>query len=74
MAAFGIDPARLAAARKQALARGRSGESRELEARLRAGEALDDEGLAALFLSPEVSTESLLDVAREHRAPGGARI
>lgn len=69
MAAFGIDPAGLAAARERAQARGTSGEGPELLARLAGGEALDDESLAALFLAAEVPGQELLDAARALRQP-----
>lgn len=40
--------------------------------RARAGAALGDEDLAALFLAPEVPTATLFDVARDRRAAAGS--
>jgi 2-iminoacetate synthase len=74
MAAFGIDPAAIGARRERAARRGASGEGPGLARSLRAGDPLDDEALAALFLAADVCTEDLLAIARELRPPGVPRI
>jgi 2-iminoacetate synthase len=74
MAAFGIDPAGLASARERARARGASAEAARLLARLGDGERLDDESLAAVFLSPHVASRDLLELARAARGPRAASI
>ncbi len=74
MTVFGIEPASLAERRARAAARGEAGEGRALAAALRAGERLDDESLAALFLSPVLATEDLLELAAHRRYPGAPAI
>jgi len=74
MEGFRIDAEALVAARERAAERGAAGEGVSLLARLRAGETLDDESLASLFLSPAVATQQLLELARELRERGGAGI
>jgi 3-methyl-2-indolic acid synthase len=74
MTVFGIEPASLAERRARAAARAEAGEGRALAAALRAGERLDDESLAALFLSPVLATEDLLELAAHRRSPGAPAI
>jgi 2-iminoacetate synthase len=74
MTDFGIDPVRLAERQARAAARAEAGEGRALAAALRAGEHLDDESLAALFLSPVLATEDLLELAAHRRPPGAPAI
>ena len=71
---FSLDASVLAASRERAAARAATAESRELVAGLRAGRKLDGESLAALFLSPDVSTDELLALATERRGPGAPQI
>jgi 2-iminoacetate synthase len=57
----------VAAVRARAATLGASAHAAELAVRARAGEPLADEELAALFLSPRVSTEALLGLAAARR-------
>ncbi len=74
MSEFRLDVGAVTAARARAARRAASAESATLLDRARAGDPLDDESLAALFLSPHVDTEALLDVARACRPADGPRI
>jgi 2-iminoacetate synthase len=67
MANFEIDPAEIAEIRERAAQRGAAGEGPELVSLLRAGERLDAESLAALFLAEDVSSDDLLALACELR-------
>ena len=60
----------VAAARARAAALGASASAPELAARASAGEALADEELGGLLLSPHVSTEALLAIAAARRPAG----
>src|SRR5205809_274162 len=77
MEAFRLDDApMLEARRSRAAALAGSEDAEGLAERAAAGERLTDEELAALLLSPRISTEALLAIARgRHRAgaPGRAR-
>jgi 2-iminoacetate synthase ThiH len=67
MEPFRQDVAELEAVRQRAAALARSPAALEIAARVRAGEGASDEELVALVLSPLVSTEELLAVARARR-------
>ena len=69
---FTLDVPALRAARQRASMLGDSSAATALAERARAGAALADEELAALFLSPHVPTESLLAFARARRATANA--
>ncbi len=71
MAEFSVATADMAAARARAAVLAASDEARDLAPRAAAGEALSDEALAALFLTPAVDTEALMALARSRRPPGG---
>jgi len=60
----------VAAARGRAAALGASASAAELATRAGAGATLIDEELAALLLSPHVSTEALLAIAAARRPAG----
>lgn len=60
--------------RARATALATSADPEPLLARARHGDVLDDAELAALFLSPRVSTDVLLDVARRRRPVGPPQI
>src|SRR5947208_14812586 len=64
----------VAAARARAAALGASARAPGLAARASAGEALADEELGALLLSPHVSTEALLAIAAARRPAGSLRL
>ena len=64
----------VAAARARAATLAASARASALVARVGAGERLADEELAAILLSPHVSTEDLLAIARCRRPGGGPRI
>ena len=68
MATFAIDPGAITAHSVRAAERSAAGEGPELASRLRAGKSLGAEALAALFLSEDVSSDELLELARERRA------
>lgn len=72
--AFEFDPEILAARRQRAAKRGASREGAKIAARLVAGESLDDEALAALFLDDEVTTSDLLELAGKLRTQGAPSI
>ena len=74
MGVFELNPAAVAAARARAAERGASLGALELTTPLSAGELLGDEALAALFLSPRIATEELLELARDRRGPGAPHI
>jgi 2-iminoacetate synthase len=67
MEPFALDVAGLRAARVRAGRRAESPQASILLERVRRGAALADEELTTLFLSPHVSTESLLALARARR-------
>ena len=64
---FAIDPIAIAAQSARATERSAAGEGPEFASRLRVGKKLELDALAALFLSKEVSTDELLEIARERR-------
>ena len=70
MGTYAIDSRAIAAHTERAAERSAAREGPELAAQLRAGKALEDEALAALFLSEDVSTDELLELARECREVG----
>ncbi len=70
MGTYAIDSRAIAAHRERAAERSAAREGPELAAQLRAGKALEDEALAALFLSEDVSTDELLELTRECREAG----
>jgi 2-iminoacetate synthase len=70
MQAFGIDPRAIAGQRARAAERSSAGEGTELASQLREGKLLDAESLAVLFLSRDVSTEELMEIARDGRDAG----
>jgi 2-iminoacetate synthase len=74
MSAFALDSAICAAQCERAALRGASGEGPDLAAKLRAGEALGDQDLVALFLASDVDTKELLDIAQELHSTGASRI
>jgi len=75
MEAFRLDDASMLEARRsRAAALAGSENVGGLAERAAAGERLTDEELAALLLSPRVSTETLLAIARDRRPTGGPRI
>jgi 2-iminoacetate synthase len=64
---FAIDPIAVAAQSARAAERSTAGEGPEFASRLRVGKTLELDALAALFLSEEVSTDELLEIARQRR-------
>jgi 2-iminoacetate synthase len=64
---FSIEPGTMARRRERAAKRARNCEGSRIVARIRDGERLDDDALAALLLDGEVDTEELLGLAREFR-------
>ncbi len=64
---YAIDPIAIAAQSARAAERSAAGEGPELASRLRGGKTLEFDALAALFLSEEVSTDELLEIARQRR-------
>src|SRR5216110_2203949 len=70
MQRFRVEAGAVAAARARAAALGASASATELATRAGAGAALIDEELAALLLSPHVSTEALLAIAAARRPAG----
>ena len=74
MSAFGIDPEILAARRERARERALSGEGPRLAADLGAGMLLDDDDLATLFLSDDVTSEDLLAIACEMKKSGAPKL
>src|SRR5436309_3550498 len=71
MERFRVEAGAVAAARARAAALGASASAPGLAARASAGEALADEELGALLLSPHVSTEALLAIAAARRPADG---
>src|SRR5437773_4390220 len=67
MQRFRVEAGAVAAARARAAALGASASATELATRAGAGATLIDEELAALLLSPHVSTEALLAIAAARR-------
>ena len=74
MEAFRLDAPALEAARSRAVGFASSREAVRVARHAAAGGMLADEELAALLLSPRVSTEELLAIARTWRPAGGPRI
>src|SRR5439155_21000776 len=74
MAWFGLEVGEVGAARSRATALAESTVAGDLVGRVKAGDRLGDEELAALFLSPHVTTADLLALARGRRPAGGPRI
>jgi len=74
MQRFRVEAGAVAAARARAAALGASASAPGLAARASAGEALADEELGALLLSPHVSTEALLAIAAARRPAGSLRL
>src|SRR5437867_13149427 len=70
MQRFRVEAGAVVAARTRAAALGTSPSAAELATRASAGAALADEELAALLLSPHVSTEALLAIAAARRPAG----
>src|SRR5437773_4969165 len=70
MQRFRVEAGAVAAARARAAALGASASATELATRAGAGATLIDEELAALLLSPHVSTEALLAIAAARRPAG----
>jgi 2-iminoacetate synthase len=67
MSSFSLDPAAVSAQSARAAKRSQAGEGPTLASRLRAGLVLEPEAVATLFLSEDVSTSELLELARERR-------
>jgi 2-iminoacetate synthase len=67
---YAIDPIAIAAKCAGATDRSAAGEGPELATRLRVGKTLEVDALAALFLSEQVSTDELLEIARQRREAG----
>ena len=67
MGNFAIDPGEISAQSTRAAARSAEGEGPELASRLRSGERLGSEALAILFLSKDVPTDELLELAGKLR-------
>src|SRR5438445_2676733 len=74
MQRFRVEAGAVAAARARAAALSASASAAEVATRAGAGATLVDEELAALLLSPHVSTEALLAIAAARRPPGGPHI
>src|SRR5881409_2998351 len=74
MQRFPVEAGAVAAARARAAALGASASAPGLAARASAGEALADEELGALLLSPHVSTEALLAIAAARRPAGSPHL
>jgi 2-iminoacetate synthase len=74
MSVFSIDPEVLAARRERAMQRALDREGPRLAADLSAGKPLDDDDLVTLFLSADVPTDDLLEVAHEMQAPGAPKL
>ncbi len=74
MPAFSLDPENLAARRERAMQRALAREGPRLAADFSAGKPLDDDDLVTLFLSADVPTADLLEVARAKQAPGAPKL
>src|SRR5207248_1246484 len=74
MQRFRVEAGAVAAARARAAALGASASAAELATRAGAGATLVDEELAALLLSPHVSTEALLAIAAARRPAGSPHL
>src|SRR5436190_18401001 len=74
MQRFRVEAGAVAAARARAAALGASASAAELATRAGAGATLVDEELAALLLSPHVSTDALLAIAAARRPAGSPRL
>src|SRR2546429_5809812 len=74
MQRFRVEAGAVATARARAAALGASASAAELAARASAGAALADEELAALLLSPQVSTAALLAIAAARRPAGSPHL
>ncbi len=64
---YAIDPMAIAAQSARAAERSAAGEGPELASWLRGGKTLEFDALAALLVSEEVSTDELLEIARQRR-------
>ena len=71
---FSIDPGMLAARIGRAKERALAGEGQRLASDLGNRNPIDADDLAALYLSEDVPTETLLEVARQLKAPGSSKI
>ena len=71
---FKISPKTLEATRDTAKANAQEGRGIDLLGRLRREESLSDEELATIFLSPEIKTSELIDLAKEMREPHALEI
>lgn len=71
---FEIDSSELYRQSENARQRARAGDGVRLAGRLRADEPLTAEELAVIFLSREVGTEDLLNIARQRRSPSSVEI
>ncbi len=74
MTVFSLDPEALTARRERAMRRALDGEGPRLASDLGAGKPLDDDDLATLFLSDDVPTDDLLEIARSAQAPGAPKL
>jgi 2-iminoacetate synthase len=74
MQAFSLDPEALTARRERATQRALDREGPRLASDLGAGKPLDDDDLATLFLSDDVSTDDLLEIARSAQVPGAPKL
>src|SRR5882724_8956446 len=74
MQRFRVEAGAVAAARARAAALGASASAAELATRAGAGATLVDEELAALLLSPHVSTDALLAIAAARRPAGSPHL
>ncbi|MBW1843848.1 MAG: hypothetical protein JRJ05_05860, partial [Deltaproteobacteria bacterium] len=74
MTAFSLDPETLTARRERAMQRALDREGPRLASDFGAGKPLDDDDLATLFLSDDVPTDDLLEIARSSQAPGAPKL
>ena len=74
MKAFLLDSEALTARRERAMQRALDREGPRLASDLGAGKPLDDDDLATLFLSDDVPTDDLLEIARSAQAPGAPKL
>ncbi|MBW2692512.1 MAG: hypothetical protein JRE57_07745 [Deltaproteobacteria bacterium] len=74
MTEFSLDPEALTARRERAMQRALDREGPRLASDFGAGKPLDDDDLATLFLSDDVPTDDLLEIARSSQAPGAPKL
>jgi len=74
MSTYSIDSRDLALRRERASLRAARGEGSELAAALRSGSQLEADDLVTLFLSEDIPTKDLLDLAAERRSPGASTL